>query len=200
MISALLPACIVRPVVCSSLLMVLFLAVKTDSLVAQQEVDESRAPAFFKGYLELIEELDTLLATKTTYRFKVDGSTLVGDYNERLEADMQKTFVVQVKDLDVVGKNVVRIEFDSVDGVSNDLRVRSDISLSRLVVRMDEEEAYLVDVGSKVAIRGTPRIMFRPSPNQQISRAFRESVIAGWDRGGHTCFLLIDGAQGSRTE
>ena len=158
---------------------------------AAQGQDDQDTPPFLRDYIALTRQLDELHQTQTTYRMKVDSERIVQAYNERVEADMDKSFVLVVKDLDVEGPGLVRIEIANVEGLDEASRLPPESGSLSIVAEMDEEEAYRVDRGSRIRVAGKPKLLFRPGPNVRRGRAFQESVIAGWRAGDHTCFLLF---------
>lgn len=163
------------------------------SLAQSQEDEET--PAFLNSYVALTRQLDELLRTSTTYRFKVDGERVVDAFNERLDAEMDKSFVLMVKDLDMEGSERVRIEFSGIEGISEEERNQVGLESSSIVVEMDDEEAYRVERGSRVRVMGKPKLLFRPGPNVRRGRMFQDSVIAGWQVGEHACYLLFPGGR-----
>lgn len=172
----------------------LLLLFSVQTALGQGQGDD-KTPPFLNSYVALTRQLDELLQTGTTYRFKVDGERVVDAFNERLNAEMDKSFVLLVKDLDLEGTGRVRIEFSGIEGISEEERNRVGLETSSIVVEMDDEEAYRVERGSRVRVMGKPKLLFRPGPNVQRGRMFHDSVIAGWQVDEHTCYLLFPGGR-----
>lgn len=74
--------------------------------------------------------------------FKVDGEVMVVVYNECLMVDMEKLFVLVVKDLDFVGNDCVCIEFELVEGFLVEFCFCGFEMNNLIVVVMDINEVY----------------------------------------------------------